>query len=635
MLRQRSARFADAMALAPRLRFADAREIATMWGLGAKTGLVACLLHSDRAFAVVDGQDELVALWGVSDADIQALRAGVPWLLGSDRLFAQRRALVALSRHWLELLLAEYDVLTNVTDEANIAHRRWLGWCGFKELRRHGCYGAGKRPCVEFFKVNPSRLREVETVADALCRRPPPAVLAPLDNPAGALTAVAIEVMSTGPRQPQVPALLRAVQTLDRAMRDGIIGPRLARRATALAEEVAEAFACCPAPSIQTRSGTLWQEFCAALVDTAATGLLSSATAAIPVANAAPPERPLDALLRRHGALLTNFGQVTPVQGWRSRRVAAAGRRADSFVDPVRRREVEDLFRQFALQQALAAGGRLRSASLADCWRVLLARPLEHGAAMSALRVEASGAGALGRELERCLDAWAVSDGSATTSVELASVGAAVACAGALADAVSRAVLPEVRLGRVAAGLGERLWLWRLLRARLIEGMCAAHCGVAATVLRCDVLALLMAAALEAVWLEEPPTAPWPERFRRLVDAVLRPLGPALEVDDDGQVLVVWLLPVLNMPVVHGLELQPALTAWHLAGSGELPGVLSELADLLSADPMESRRCLRDCLRRHAARPDKVELRRLLGLESDHGRSGARPADSPAAVRPA
>jgi hypothetical protein len=35
MLELRRARFADAVTLAPRLRFADAREIATQWGLGA------------------------------------------------------------------------------------------------------------------------------------------------------------------------------------------------------------------------------------------------------------------------------------------------------------------------------------------------------------------------------------------------------------------------------------------------------------------------------------------------------------------------------------------------------------------------------------------------------------------------
>jgi hypothetical protein len=635
MLRQRSARFSDAVALAPRLRFADAREIATMWGLGAKAGLMACLLHSDRAFAVVDGHDELVALWGVTDADIQALRAGVPWLLGCDRVFAERRALVSLSRHWLELLLVEYDVLTNVTDEANTAHRRWLAWCGFQELRRHDRHGAGARPCVEFFRVNPARQRDAATVADALCRRPPPAVLAPLDNAAAALTAVAIEVMSTGPRQVHVPPLLEAVHTLDRAMRDGAVGPRLARRSTALAEEVAEAFAYRPPPSTRKRGDAPWQELCAALADTAETGLLAFGPSADPVAAAAPPEHPLDALLRRHGTMLTDGGRLTPVQGWRSRRIAAAGRSAGSFVDPSRRREVEDVFRQFAVQQALAAGGRLRSASLADRWRVLLAQPLKHGAAVSALRAVAAGSGALGEELERCLDAWAVCSGGAAPSVELASVGAAVTCAGALADAVSRAVLPEVRLGRVAAGLGDRLWLRRLLRARLIDVMCAAHSGAAAAVLRCDVVALLMAAALEEIWLEEPAVAPWSERLQRLVDAVLRPLGPALEIDDDARVLVLWLLPVLNTPVVHGLELQPAMTAWHLAATGVLPDALGELADLLGTDPMESRRSLRERLRRWAARPDKVELRCLLGLESGHGRSGARPADSLAADRPA
>lgn len=635
MLHMRVARYTDAVTLAPRLRYADAREIATMWGIGAQAGLMACLLHSDRAFAVLDERDDLVALWGVSDASVASLRIGVPWLLGSDRLFTRRRALIRHSRPWLALLLAEYDVLRNVTDAANVAHRRWLRWCGFAELRRHDRYGAAQRPCVEFYRISEARCVSATAVESTLTRQRLARPSAPLDHAAGPLAELALRVFSDGWHDDRVVPLLDSLQTLDRAIRAGQLGARLARRSVTLAEELAQALLrTLPGRVRRRHRDAPWLEFCQALNDVAQTRLLAGAQPmAAPEAPAA--RHPLDTLLRRHAALLTESGHLSAVQGWRLRRVAAAGGREDAFLPAPRRRELEDACRSAGLAQALVAGGSRRSSAVGAHWRDLLALPLRHGAVMGALRGVAAAGSVVDVALRRRLDAWALADGADTVPRQLDSVGALLAAAGALADAVSRAVLPEVRLGGVVAGQAERLWLWRLLRACFIDAACAGHAQVAITLLHGDVVALLMAAALEDAWLEEPAAAPWPERTSRLSAALLRPLGTAFEVDDDASLLLTWLLPVLTTPVVHGLELPAALAVWHAAVRGGLTAMLLEVGEFLGDDAAGSRRPLRDCLRRLSARPDMVDVRRLFGLERDLERPGAHAAGPPAATAPA
>jgi len=181
MIETRPARFADARALAPRLRFEDAGEIAATWGLEPCEGLCLCLLQSDRAFALVEAA-QVVALWGVGGARAGGLELGIPWLLAADGLFSRRREFLRRSRGWVDRLLLDYDLLTNLTLARNTAHLRWLAWCGFRVLRVHRRHGSAGLPYCEFYRINALRHEDDAGVRETLLGRVPaqPAQVDPL-----------------------------------------------------------------------------------------------------------------------------------------------------------------------------------------------------------------------------------------------------------------------------------------------------------------------------------------------------------------------------------------------------------------------------------------------------------------------
>lgn len=629
MLELRRARFADAVTLAPRLRFADAREIATQWGLGAGAGLMACLVHSDRAFAVTD-DGGVVALWGVSNFELVGLRAGSPWLLASEQLFSRRRLLIEQSRHWVGLLLDDYDLLCNVTDAANSVHVRWLKWCGFELLRLLPRHGAAGRACWEFCLINHDRVAAPDRVREALRRREPAPVANPLEHATGPLVTLALRVLRDGWRAEEAANLLDAVAGLDRALRGARRREAALDNGLRLAEEVAAAvLRACAEPGRRAVDGLPWFDLCRHLYDLDRARRLRVAATPVPCPAAGPGDvagSALATVLRAHAAALMteSGGQCGPAACRRERLLAVGGfdPAAGSGLSSIARAELDAVFRARAPSRLLVAGGGQTSSALATAWRSLLALPLDHDRAMAAM----AGAAAPGTRLRECvlrqLDGWAASD---RESMRCLSDG--VRAAGLVADEMGRSLLPEVRLGAVAAGYVDRVWLYRLLRVRLLAAVCADFPEALDALLQQEVTALLMAAAVESTVCAEPESVPWPARLGRATLAASRPLGSNFVVDDDLAVVAAWLRPWLALPALHGLHLQPALTTWHLHAAGGLEAALITVSDLLDPDPLRSRLPLRRFLRRLASQPDRVEVTRLLGIESEarHARQRIRP----------
>jgi hypothetical protein len=76
--------------------------------------------------AVIDG--ELACIFGVTPL---SLTAGVPWMLGTDVVTKNQRALMSLCRPYIQDMLLAYPHLLNYVHAENQAAKRWLKRMGF------------------------------------------------------------------------------------------------------------------------------------------------------------------------------------------------------------------------------------------------------------------------------------------------------------------------------------------------------------------------------------------------------------------------------------------------------------------------------------------------------------------------
>jgi hypothetical protein len=626
MLIVRPARFADALELAGRLRCADAQEIASSWGVGAKTGLFCCLLQSDRSFAVVaDG--EPIALCGISDAPPAGLRIGVPWLLAADELFTRRR-LARQCRDWVRQLLLDYDVLTNLTDAGNAAHRRWLAWCGFVPLRVHERYGAMGQPFEEFYLLNERHTAARDSLHQFLLHRPPPPEGLILDAAARRLVDVAVVLLGGSDLVGHASAALaHLLDELNGA--DGWGGrfpPRTRLACARLVLEIARRRARPGRPP----SAPL-DEFYVSLVAVADVAeLLPERHAIEPVVGAlgtmprpmipsvGVPQAPgsgvpvgaFDLLARRYLYHLTEAGRWPCLHAYR---VRAAGLGLDADRQRplgVSLHRFDRRLRDHLHGNARLPGGTPSMAELSRRRLALLQQPLSHGRVMGGML----GAFAAGSVLGRVLDAVVDERGSVPldAAATVTNVAEALSLASALADRIAARLLPSLRLGVVVTGYGERHWLYRCLRARLLEAAgCNPRC--LSRLLRDDVTALLLAARFESALLDRTTGGDWLARLAGVASACLAPFGPEVLTDDDLGYVTDLLTPVVATPVAHALHLGPALAVWQLAANGSLTRALADLSGRSHDGDRLDRAHYRRALRRLVGSVDVAALEWRLG----------------------
>lgn len=148
----RPATIEDAIALSQDLRIEDEAEVRALTGKASLDSLIQGVNLSDLPVAIVDDEGSILGLFGAVTVS-NAPRIGVIWMLASPKILTYRRQFAKESRHWVEALQAQYDLLCNVVDERNTVHIRWLQWCGFTFIRRHPEYGASKIPFLEFVRM--------------------------------------------------------------------------------------------------------------------------------------------------------------------------------------------------------------------------------------------------------------------------------------------------------------------------------------------------------------------------------------------------------------------------------------------------------------------------------------------------
>ncbi len=113
--------------IAKRMRAADVAECKAMAGLSPFDGLRLSMKRSRAFTVVIDGRPE--AMFGTSDLNV-LVGLGSVWMLGTDEVDRQPKALLRLSPKWVAKLFARYDVLRNVVSVDNSASIRWLKWLG-------------------------------------------------------------------------------------------------------------------------------------------------------------------------------------------------------------------------------------------------------------------------------------------------------------------------------------------------------------------------------------------------------------------------------------------------------------------------------------------------------------------------
>lgn len=631
MIEARTARFADALYLADRLRFEDAREMAGVWGVGAREGLFLCLLHSDRAFTLVE-HGNAVALCGVTDVGFAGLRVGVPWLLAGERLFGNRHWVARSSRAWIDHLLLDYDVLNNLTDTANAVHLRWLAWCGFLPLRGIASYGRAGRPFREFYRVNARRGFHPDSVRDLLLARPVPSSGAADDSPVRRLARLGIELLADPTAVPPatVADMAECLQTLDQHTENDA-AQRSTRAALRLLHEVAAGIA-----GRDEAAGL--GNWCEALAELLVVCTLDAGPEPAdvvlgllprrlprPLAEAAAGrlrQRPgqggdgvgrlMGQMVRHYQRTLTLGNRVTAAHGYRLHGAAlrVAGDQVSEVLG-IPREAVERLLSEHYVAEFLCGPGHESGGGIASARRPLQQQPLTHGDVLARVGLLSDRwpwrGTLLAGALRDGLNQW----GAGGCSVRC--LADAITFAAALAHAIALRCLPGFRLGGVDSAYTERHGLYRLLRAGILLAALDRDGREISPLLLDEAAGLLAVGRLDdALLAEAAGPARRGEETHRLLGAASAIWGPALAGDDDLAYLCTALAPGMVVPVAHAVQLPPALLAWHLAVSGGLPEAIAEVGEILTGQPRNRQRALRKFLRRQGVAVGMVGLRQSL-----------------------
>lgn len=149
----RPARKRDVYDMHSRLRVADRQEVEAATGRTPFDALMDGLESSKPCLAVQKaGRAEV--MFGVVPFPMSgSVRVGAVWMLGTGELQAFSRTFLRESARWLEVVSADYDLLTNFIDARNDAHIRWLHWLGFSFIQRIETGGAAGIPFYQFVRL--------------------------------------------------------------------------------------------------------------------------------------------------------------------------------------------------------------------------------------------------------------------------------------------------------------------------------------------------------------------------------------------------------------------------------------------------------------------------------------------------
>lgn len=669
MIEGRRARFSDAVFLSNRLRHEDAREISGVWSCGAQEGLFLCLLHSDRAFCLHEG-GEPRALCGITDSHYSGLQIGIPWLLAGEHLFNNRRWVSGASRTWIDRLLLDYDVLTNLTDSGNSVHLRWLSWSGFLPLRDIPAYGRFGRRFSEFYRVNPRRPVNPDSARDVLQARPAPTGPASGHSllPTLARAGVALLDEDVPVTQATLCSLAGVLRDLQRLPDAGSHGPRMRRAALRLLQEAAPRIVGAraaidpPQPPASYASASYASAsdaaalvaWCEIFAEVGVACALETGPEPVDVVVSLVPRRVPRVLLevaaggratstavhgmgpgnafrlmtRHYQRALTLDGRVRPGHGYRLH--AAALDIADKDVlEPLGmpRAELERIVTDLYTGRFLLCRADEASWGLGAARRSVRALEVSHGDVVARLGARIRDIDRIGESLAPALRSML--DLQVAGGSRMSCLAEVLAMAGTVAEGVALQCLPGLRLGGLDSGYAQRHGLYRLLRAWILQAAAPEADAIASPLLD-EAAALLTANRLDQWLLAAGEQQPGAEQSTAadaagsLAHCVETVWGPWLAADGDLDDVCEVLAPALLIPVAHAVQLAPALLAWQLAATGGLTENLALLGKVLVDERRDPQAGVRKFLRRRYAQLGMVGL--PSGLEHSQRRGEDRTA---------
>lgn len=128
------------------LRSADLLELETA-GFTPEEALTHGYSYSKPFCLTITVDKEPVAMFGVAD-DLRypEAKAGLIWLLGTEKMLEIKRQFLRESRKWLGLISQDYQVVGNHVHKDNGVHITWLSWLGFTFIGELG-------PFLEFTRI--------------------------------------------------------------------------------------------------------------------------------------------------------------------------------------------------------------------------------------------------------------------------------------------------------------------------------------------------------------------------------------------------------------------------------------------------------------------------------------------------
>ena len=116
--------------LAANMRGSDRREVWASHRHTPQEALEASLACSDLAWTCCV-QSVPAFMWGVARQGAMTSFTGVPWLLGTPRMYAVRRDFLRHCLVYVNAMQEAFPLLENYVHAENQASVRWLEWCGF------------------------------------------------------------------------------------------------------------------------------------------------------------------------------------------------------------------------------------------------------------------------------------------------------------------------------------------------------------------------------------------------------------------------------------------------------------------------------------------------------------------------
>lgn len=139
----------DLEPLAAILREADKKEVRASSGKNPIEALTFCFEVSEECNSIIHN-DKVIGMFGCSRINEDM---GSPWLLGSDHIPEIKRAVLTVSKQWVEDKQKEYKILLNYIDKRNRYAFNWLKYLGFNFVREVEKFGVEERPFIEFVRI--------------------------------------------------------------------------------------------------------------------------------------------------------------------------------------------------------------------------------------------------------------------------------------------------------------------------------------------------------------------------------------------------------------------------------------------------------------------------------------------------